>query len=74
METKSPLWTCNVPHTMCKNKRIHIIRKATRNSQYISNYCYRDKNNTFHNYFLKRVKDDILVIDNLNLCQINGIL
>ena len=33
METRSPLWTCNMsPITMCKNKRILIICKAKRNN------------------------------------------
>ena len=41
-----------------------IICKAERNSQYISNYCFWDKNKTFHNCFLKSVKEEIFVIDN----------
>ena len=62
--------------TMYKNKRILLIHicKTKRNNQYISNYCYWDKNKMFYNCFLKSEKDEILIIDNISLFYVDGVL
>ena len=62
METRSPLWTCNMsPITMCKNKRILIICKTKRNNQYISHYIATEiKIKRSITVSSKSVKDEIL--------------